>query len=361
MTAPSWRPAARARRCSSAHARAACAANARRRAGGAVRRPRSSPHCRCRTPAAESTRARPAPRAAAVSRARSARLAPTPPATTSVAWPVASQRAQRLGAQRVDDRILHAAGDVGALTARSAAWPFTASITAVFSPEKLKSSPGRSSIGRGKRKRPGRPWSARRASSGPPGYGSPSSLAVLSKASPAASSRVSPSSRYWPMPRASISSVWPPDTSSARCGNPRRRILQQRRQQVALQVMHADGRQPPAIGQGLRQRRAGQQRADQARARRVGNAAEFSGAGPGRRQGLAHQRQQAAHVVARGQLRHDAAVEPVQVDLAVEAVRQQAAHRWSSTATALSSQEDSIARTRMEAAHVCLLPSSHTH
>ena len=53
--------------------------------------------------------------------------------------------------------------------------------------------PGRSSMGRGKSKRAARPCSASFASSGPPGYGRPNNLADLSKASPAASSRVSPS------------------------------------------------------------------------------------------------------------------------------------------------------------------------
>ncbi len=73
--------------------------------------------------------------------------------------------------------------------------PRQASSTWVLSPEKLKSSPGRSVIGRAKRNRPGMPCAASAASCGPPGYGRPIILAVLSKASPAASSRVSPSSR----------------------------------------------------------------------------------------------------------------------------------------------------------------------
>ena len=252
-------------------------------------------------------------------RARSARLAPTPPATTSVACPVASSAAQRLGAQGVDDRLLHAAGDVGALSAGVSSWPFTASITAVFSPEKLKSSPGRSSIGRGKRKRAraARAWPGA-ASSGPPGYGSPAASRSCRRPRRRRRRGSRPAAGTGRCRGTSISSVWPPDTSSARCGNRRRRILQQRRQQVALQVVHADGRQPPAIGEGLRQRRAGQQRADQAGTRRIGDAAEFRRPGPGRRQGLAHQGQQAAHVIARGQLGHHAAVQPVQVDLAVE-------------------------------------------
>ncbi|MCW0425299.1 hypothetical protein NB713_003242 [Xanthomonas sacchari] len=85
-----------------------------------------------------------------------------------------------------------------AMSARTASdWSLSrqASSTWVLSPEKLKSRPGRSVIGRAKRKRPEVPCVASAASCGPPGYGSPISLAVLSKASPAASSRVSPSRR----------------------------------------------------------------------------------------------------------------------------------------------------------------------
>jgi hypothetical protein len=91
--------------------------------------------------------------------------------------------------------------------------------TAVFKPEKLNSKPARSSMGRGKSKRRALPTAASFASSGPPGYGSPNNLADLSKASPAASSRVSPSTAYEPGVATSISIVCPPDTSSARCGN----------------------------------------------------------------------------------------------------------------------------------------------
>ena len=53
----------------------------------------------------------------------------------------------------------------------------------------------RSSIGRGSVTAPRRPPAASLSSAGPPGYGRPRSLAVLSNASPAASSSVSPSIR----------------------------------------------------------------------------------------------------------------------------------------------------------------------
>ncbi len=64
--------------------------------------------------------------------------------------------------------------------------------TAVFKPLKLKSSEFFSSHARGNFIWWGFPSSARLATWGPPGYGRPSNLATLSKASPAASSLVLP-------------------------------------------------------------------------------------------------------------------------------------------------------------------------
>ena len=65
----------------------------------------------------------------------------------------------------------------------------------------------------------GSPDAAAASICGPPGYGSPSSRATLSNASPAASSIVSPSSSTSETrSRASSSDVWPPETSSATVG-----------------------------------------------------------------------------------------------------------------------------------------------
>ena len=63
---------------------------------------------------------------------------------------------------------------------------------AVFRPLKLKSSPSPGAE-RGNGKASGSPSRASRSRAGPPGYGRPSIRAPLSKASPAASSRVCPS------------------------------------------------------------------------------------------------------------------------------------------------------------------------
>ena len=64
--------------------------------------------------------------------------------------------------------------------------------TEVLRPEKLKSNPPLSSIARGKAIALASPFSATRCTMGPPGNPSPRSFAILSKASPAASSRVLP-------------------------------------------------------------------------------------------------------------------------------------------------------------------------
>jgi hypothetical protein len=94
---------------------------------------------------------------------------------------------------------------------------------------------------------------------------------------------------------------------------------------MAFQVMDADCRQFPAVRQRARQRRAAQQRADQAGACGVGDAVQLPGRGGGRAERISHQRQQALHVIARCQFRHHAAIHPMQVDLAPQAVGEQPA------------------------------------
>src|SRR5260221_1438553 len=127
-------------------------------------------------------------------RSRNSRLAPTPPATTSCFRPVAS-RARGAFTARVSTIASCRPRAISARRCSSRGRARTASDTAVLRPGKLNSYPARSSIGRGSGQAPGRPAAASRASCGPPGYGSPRGLALLSKASPAASSRVSPSRR----------------------------------------------------------------------------------------------------------------------------------------------------------------------
>ena len=129
-------------------------------------RTRSSRRCPCTAPAADSTRARRlAGRAPRGSRA-SARLAPTPPATTSRVEARRLERLPALARQRVDDGGLKRRRDVGAHArpAMRRRRRGTASIVnraAVFKPLKLMSSPWFFS-GRGSAKRRASPRSAKR-------------------------------------------------------------------------------------------------------------------------------------------------------------------------------------------------------
>jgi len=104
----------------------------------------------------------------------------------------------------------------------------------------------------------------------------------------------------------------------------RRRIrFQERRQQMSFEVMHADRRHAPRVGEAARQRGAGKQRADEAGACGVGDPVELPGRGGGTLERQPHQGQQAPDVIARGELRHDAPVGAVQLHLAEELVREQ--------------------------------------
>ena len=60
---------------------------------------------------------------------------------------------------------------------------------------------------------------AKRANAGPPGYPKPRIFAVLSKASPTASSNDWPNILYLPIPITSTRRVCPPETRSATNGN----------------------------------------------------------------------------------------------------------------------------------------------
>jgi hypothetical protein len=114
--------------------------------------------------------------------------------------------------------------------------------------------------------------------------------------------------------------------------------LELRGEQVTLEVVHADRGHAPRIGEAARQGRPDQQCADEAGPGRVGDAVD-----PGRRGRLARRtfgiarrrrgdvreqqpehRREPAHVVARGELGHDATPELVQVGLGINPVREQA-------------------------------------
>ena len=108
-------------------------------------------------------------------------------------------------------------------------------------------------------------------------------------------------------------------------GEGRRLFFQHGRQQVALHVVHADRRDAPGEGQGLGAGGAHQQGADQTGTGGVGDGLDLRNLGARLAQHLADQWQHALDVVARGQLRHHAAVDAMQVDLAEQGIGQQAA------------------------------------
>ena len=193
-------------RCARISDRAASAADPERRArrsfrAAAARRPprRSSRRCRC-TASAAARRAASRPRRTIGSAPRAAphwtrrRLRPPPRAerrqfvggTASIPCECDPRphRPPPPETRRRDRR--RRAGASGATD--SAAWR-----TAVLSPDSEKSASGRPSNGRGSANRVGSPPFAAASTAGPPGNGSPSNLAVLSNASPMASSMVAPS------------------------------------------------------------------------------------------------------------------------------------------------------------------------
>jgi hypothetical protein len=105
----------------------------------------------------------------------------------------------------------------------------------------------------------------------------------------------------------------------------RRRVFQHRRQQVALHVVHADRRHAPGPRQAAAHAGPHQQRPDQPGPGRVGHPVECLGRRAGLFKHLFYQRKQLADVVAGGELRHHAAELGMQLHLAVQGVRQQAA------------------------------------
>ena len=167
---------------------------------GTSPRTRSSRRCPCTAPASDSTRERRAREPSSARLARSARFAPTPPATIkALRDPVASSAVTALGGQRVDDGGLKRSRDVGPhcvveapcvgaarldRESRRRLQPAEAEVEALILERARQSETLRL-----------RRASASAASCGPPGYGSPSSRATLSNASPAASSSVSPTIR----------------------------------------------------------------------------------------------------------------------------------------------------------------------
>ena len=142
----------------------------------------------------------------------------------------------------------------------------------------------------------------------------------------------------------STSSVWAAaDDQTHRRAQPRR-VPEERGKEVPFEVVDAEERFLLPQRQPLGDRRADHEAARQSRPRRGGEGVHVreGDACPGER--VVEQRRQFAQVLARGGLGHDAAVEGVQVDLRGDLAGEQFRRVPRKTATAVSSQEVSMAR-----------------
>lgn len=141
---------------------------------------------------------KPRERASASRRNRRTRLAATPPARTKLfraATPFMSAIARADLMARISATASWNDAQISAVRCTSGSRSPIARRTAVFSPEKLISRPGLSRSGRGRMMAAASPSFAARSTAGPPCPTSRSILAVLSKASPTASSMVEPRRR----------------------------------------------------------------------------------------------------------------------------------------------------------------------
>ncbi len=105
----------------------------------------------------------------------------------------------------------------------------------------------------------------------------------------------------------------------------RLRVGKQRRQEVALEVMDADHGPVQCDAQSRGHGGSHQERAGESGPLRVGDEVDVCERTPGLGERLARKRQDAADVVARGEFRHHAPVEGVQVDLRMQGVAEHAA------------------------------------
>ena len=116
------------------------------------------------------------------------------------------------------------------------------------------------------------------------------------------------------------------------------------RQRVGVQVVDLDERHAPAHRERLAEGGADQQRAHQAGAGGHGDRAEIGGRHPGLVERGLHDGHEVLQVLAPGDLRHDAAVGPVVVDLRGDRRTRARAGPCSTTAAAVSSHDVSMPR-----------------
>jgi hypothetical protein len=99
--------------------------------------------------------------------------------------------------------------------------------------------------------------------------------------------------------------------------------LQQRREQMSFEVMDPYSGLAPGIRQAARQGGAGQKGPDQAGSSGVGDAVQLGRSGFRLLHRAANERQKSANVIPGCQLRHNAAENTMQIDLAEELMGQQ--------------------------------------
>ena len=216
----------------------------------ARRRPsRSSRHCRCTAIRAARRTAGEFASASVWSAARTERLAATPPATTSAVAPSARASARAVRSIR---QSTTAAWNEAAISSADQLPVSRARATALFRPAKEKCGSSDPFSGRGRGTARESPSSAARSTAGPPGKPRPSSLAVLSDASPAASSIVVARRAIGAGAlRASSNLTMPARGKQQQVGKGEIGIGKTRRKRMALKMIDRDQRLACGMGERL--------------------------------------------------------------------------------------------------------------
>ncbi len=198
-------------------------------------------------------------------RRRSRELAATPPARHRAVAPTSAAAAPGPGDQHVDHRLARKEAATSAVAASGCLR--TVLTTDVLRPLNEKSYPSPGSD-RGKAKAVGSPWSAIRSMAGPPGIAQPEEPGHLVEG---LAGGVVDGAAEQPV-AAGLGHL---DQQGVAAGHQQHHqrpaqvgLLQQRGEEVGLEVVDADQGNVPGQGQGLGLGHAHQQRADQARARR---------------------------------------------------------------------------------------------
>ena len=292
--------------------------------------------------------------ARSATRSRRRRFAATPPATSSDARPRAP-RPDRLRGEHVADRLLEGARDLGGRRGAG-------SCTSVQ--HRRLEAGEREVVGaaepRARQARSGARWPRPRGATPAGRRGS--------RGRAAARPCRKPRRRRRRASRRGARSGRDRASAAAPCGRPRRRARapaaaarsseQPVGANVTLDVVHRDQRQPARLGERTTSVQPDHERAGQSRALRRRNVVDALPASAGVGERLAHERDERAQVLARGNLGHHAASRGVQLRLRRDRRSRPARARRSTTAAAVSSQELSMARMRMTLSLYCTLSGS---